>query len=407
MGVLMRSKITKGLIPLAVGAGMIAAAAWPAAAGAATAPTVREAAAAAYWVGLNDVACASAKLCFATGYVSYGTSDIKNPLVERWNGQKWSLGTAALPAGAAQGSFNAVTCRAATDCVAVGQYSTATGASLPLAEFWHGKAWASVKLPTTAAEAKSGLELTAVSCASATSCDIIGLSYATYTPVAYTWNGKKFAQVALPAPAKGVSFAISGVSCRSASRCVAVGGYDLNTGWLAEIWNGKAWKAVKLSSAGQRGELLAVSCVTSTHCFATGDRRTAAGYRSYADVLNGATWKVTALTPAATGDEYLDAVTCASATDCLATGATEAEVPYALSGIAYAEAWNGKAWTVKKVPTLPGAKGPGTAEGSSLDSATCVTASYCLAVGTAGVHLQGVSGVWTGKAWNQLSVAAS
>lgn len=188
-------------------------------------PAVREAASAAYWVGLNDVACPSAKSCFATGYVSYGTSNIRTPLLERWNGHRRPAHRGRVPL----------------------------------------------------------------------------------------------------------------VRRRAQRRHLEGDGAD----------------------------------------------------------------------PGAKGDEYLDAVTCASAIDCLATGATEAEVPYALSGIAYAEAWSGKARTVKKVPTLPGAEGPGTAQGSSLDSATCVTASYCLAVGTAGVHLQGVSGVWTGKAWKQLSVAAS
>ena len=366
-------------------------------------------AAPAYSVGLSSVACTSGRDCFGAAYVSYSNSDANTPpLVETRNGEKWTLGTAPLPAGGQDGNFNAVTCPSASECVAVGRYFTATSAAIPLAEIWHGKAWAPVTVPAGAAALKDGLELTAVSCSSAANCAVIGISYATYTPVAYNWNGKRFTQVTLPPAAKGVSFSIGGLSCPSASRCVAVGGYSGNTGWLAETWNGKTWTPVKLSSVHATGAALeAVSCVTATQCFAVGNYRTATGYRSYADVLTGSTWKAVPLTPAAKGDEYLDGLSCTSATDCLATGATEAKVPYELSGIAYAEAWNGKTWSVEKVPSLPGAKGPGTAEGSSLDSVSCVSSSYCLAVGTAGATARGVSAVWNGKTWTKPAVAAS
>jgi hypothetical protein len=409
-----RSQILAGIAVLAAAAGLAtAAAAQPA--GAASVPATP--AAAKYSVGLSSVACTSTKNCFASAYVSYSATLVETaPLIEKWNGTAWSLGTAPLPSGGKYGTVQSVTCPAATECVAVGSYSTATGgAAIPLAEVWHGKSWSPVKVPAGAA-AKSGLGLSIVSCASATSCDITGTSYAgAGSPVAYTWNGKTFTEVTLPDPIKGDGFGVYGLSCPSATRCVAVGSYysggNFKAGWLAETWNGKAWSAVKLSSlASYNRALQAVSCTSTTHCIAVGDYPSSLSpthYRAVADVLNGSRWTVTPLTAAATGDEYLGGLACTSATQCLAVGATETEFPYELTGIAYAESWNGKAWTVRKVPTLPSAKGPGSAQGSQFSAVSCPTATYCLAVGIAGPTGKGVSAVWTGKTWTTLATAAA
>jgi hypothetical protein len=132
---------------------------------------------------------------------------------------------------------------------------------------------------------------------------------------------------------------------------------------------------------------------------------TSAGLRVYADSLNGRKWTTTALA-AIKGDDLLFGLSCASAESCLAVGTSGVDWPYINTGIAYAEAWNGKIWSVKKVPTPPGSGSLADEGGSQLTSVQCLTATYCMAVGEAGTTPQGFSATWNNKAWKFAHAAA-
>src|SRR6202030_4359937 len=97
---------------------------------------------------------------------------------------------------------------------------------------------------------------------------------------------------------------------------------------------------------------------------------------SLAAVWNGSAWSSQS-TPNPAGATFisLNAVSCASASSCEAGGDFQVIVtsndPRAL-----AEAWNGKAWQLQHAVAPPGATF------NSLSAASCVSASFCEAVGT-------------------------
>jgi len=76
-------------------------------------------------VALNGVSCASA--CTATGQYAPGGNAAF--FLEAWNGLRWRLVTAPLPAGFAQGALNGMSCALAR-CTAVGAWS---GGAVPVA----------------------------------------------------------------------------------------------------------------------------------------------------------------------------------------------------------------------------------------------------------------------------------
>jgi hypothetical protein len=78
-------------------------------------------------VALNGVSCTSATACTASGKYSPGGNAAY--FLEAWNGRRWRLVTAPLPAGFAQGALNGMSCAPAR-CTAVGAWS---GGPVPVA----------------------------------------------------------------------------------------------------------------------------------------------------------------------------------------------------------------------------------------------------------------------------------
>jgi hypothetical protein len=80
---------------------------------------------------LNDVTCTSAHACVAVG--DAGSEIHLVPIVERWNGRRWTLGRSAR--GVRDGTLLSVSCPSSTTCTAVGNnYSAGANAGVPLVE---------------------------------------------------------------------------------------------------------------------------------------------------------------------------------------------------------------------------------------------------------------------------------
>ena len=98
-------------------------------------------------------------------------------------------------------------------------------------------------------------------------------------------------------------------------------------------------------------ELLAVTCVSASDCWAVGDYHTdspvGAAYQTLIERWDGTSWAVvTSPNTLPTQDNFLKSVTCVSASDCWAVG-------YYLAGIVYQtliERWDGTAWTIVSSP---------------------------------------------------------
>jgi hypothetical protein len=122
---------------------------------------------------LVGVSCTSASACMAVG--DYDNLGHDLPLVERWDGTSWTVQAIPSPAGQRYAPLHGVSCAAANDCIAVGNFNNPDVAPGSYAEHWDGTTWTiqAVPSPTQAI----GSQLLGVSCTSASACTAVGMSY--------------------------------------------------------------------------------------------------------------------------------------------------------------------------------------------------------------------------------------
>jgi hypothetical protein len=357
---------------------------------------------------LYGVSCVSRSDCVAVGNDQDAYGNKGGPLVETWNGKSWKSVSVKMPGGAIAGELFGVTCKSGSFCVAVGLYLNGGDTGFGLAETWNGKTWAPSTLPSP--KGSVGVELNAVSCATAKSCVAVGedLTSSHSLPLAESLSGGKWKAATPPDPAGSVVGTLDKVSCTSASYCVAVGTYASGSGGsvLADSWNGKTWTrmpAAPPASSKNDASLTAVSCASSKDCVAVGAGTATSGrpdgLTGFAELWNGKKWTgVKIAWPKGTSNSYLTGVSCASLKSCVAAGYFDINVNVGgNTGKATAASWNGKAWTVAKVP------GPASGKASLFEDVTCLSASSCVAVGVVGpsktLEGNGLSGFWNGKTW--------
>jgi hypothetical protein len=115
----------------------------------------------------NSVSCTTASACMAVGLrVTPGGKGIV--VAERWNGRQWRIVAARTPAPLAD--LSGVSCPRPRNCTAVGFTSGTAGALLsPLVEHWNGARWSLVTV-----RGPRNSVLRSVSCPTATSCTAVG-----------------------------------------------------------------------------------------------------------------------------------------------------------------------------------------------------------------------------------------
>ena len=282
---------------------------------------------------LAGVSCSSTTSCFAVGSHTDGRHDV-DTLVEHWNGKVWAIVPSPNATGLTFSLLLKVWCASATSCVAVGFNDNASRtASTTLVEQWNGKVWSIVASPNPTARPDSLLY--SVSCSSATNCFAVGWSQSLLDPdtVKYTliehWNGKAWAIVASPNRSTAPNNNLYGVACVSTTNCFAIGASlsldETADSTLVEHWNGKGWSIVASPNAPAlpNSTLDDMSCVSATSCVAVGYDSDATNTKgeTLVEHWNGKTWSIQP-SPNATAlpDSYFEAVTCASATSCVAVG---------------------------------------------------------------------------------------
>jgi hypothetical protein len=196
-------------------------------------------------------------------------------LAERWTGHRWVRMRLAQPARTSGASLYGVSRSSAWACTAVGP-----GGASPFTERWNGRRW---RVQTISASVTSGVPLAAVSCGSKTSCTTVGycdfndISFASQTLVEH-WDGTGWAGQPTP-PAGDAGSDLTRVSCPSAGTCTAAG-YYIDDGHegpgaapLALRWQAGTW-AIQPTPGNALGNtitgLSAVSCPTATACLAAG-----------------------------------------------------------------------------------------------------------------------------------------
>jgi hypothetical protein len=205
-----------------------------------------------------------------------------------------------------------------------------------------------------------------VSCGSATFCVATFSARNGGMDAVDTWNGTTWSQQSVPTEAEAVS-------CYSAAACTVIG--NDGSGPPAEQpsaaqWNGTTWTAVSVPNPGdEEGILTAISCPSATDCMAVGDGESS-GYSI--ERWNAGTWQASlAPMPAGSVGGDLTSVSCVSADACTAVGYYYNETigaPY----LPVAESWNGSTWTIQATPAT---------SGDLLLGVSCAAAANCDAVG--------------------------
>jgi hypothetical protein len=289
------------------------------------------------------------------------------------------------PPGPANQVLSDVSCTAINACSAVGNYDNVTGAPLGgviLAEQWDGATW-SVQ-PTQSPAGSTGGALTGVSCAAPSACTAVG-AYTTYggnppAPafgLAEVTSSQNLAIQPTANPAPGYDTILTGVSCTSGTACMAVGYDYYNQGPqdapYAEERIGTTWKAqsVPAPAGAYSSSLSSVSCPTTAFCVAVGSM----GVEQW----DGTAWTIPTI-PTIPGGGGLTHVSCPTTNFCLAVG-----------GTTQAEEWNGHYWTVHSLPV------PADASAAELSGVSCVSPTSCMAVGS--YNNETLAEQWNGSTW--------
>lgn len=341
---------------------------------------------------LTGVSCTSAARCTAVGSELTTAATSQAPLAYRWNGSRWTAQRIPNPVFLGEGSeLSAVWCTSRRACTAVGQRGSGVFASL--AERWDGRRW--VVQPTQNRPGNdTGLE--GVACASAVSCTAAGFHI---TPggllltLAEHWDGTRWARQHTPSPPAGPGTgggALDGIGCPAAAACTAVGDANLVPP-VIERWNGATWTMQHSPRVRPGpGQLSSVSCPAAAVCLAAGSRGSGASPHApaLAERWNGTTWAIQTIPePSGTVSSYLNGISCSSPVACTAVGG---RVSRSSRGMTLAERWNGKAWVVQDTPSPPGGD-------SVFNAVSCPSATTCVAVGQDSSGP--LAARWNGKTW--------
>jgi DNA-binding beta-propeller fold protein YncE len=306
-----------------------------------------------------------------------------------------------------------VSCASATDCMAVGEKYVPSpdgfgSIEVPLAERWTGGKWVEQSVPRPEISGGYFSSLEGVSCSSPTACMAVGVGeeFQGHQSFSERWNGEKWELVSTPMPADAAksnetsaySVKLHGVSCPSSSLCIAVGDYASNKAGterktLVESWNGSKWSVVTSPNPPEQklNYLNGVSCPSATSCFAVGHQGPGGtGASTLIELWNGTEWSVQSSPDTADVGNYLEGVSCDSSSSCMAVGHTyDEEISSWDHQGPLAEHWNGFEWSIES-PSKP------------LRGISCLTADICLGVGA--VHVEkyvwaAVTERWDGTEW--------
>jgi hypothetical protein len=192
-----------------------------------------------------------------------------------------------------------------------------------------------------------------------------------------------------PSPPGPPSIELVDVSCVSTTSCFAVG--NSVNGQVIESWNGSTWSIVPgpVSGIDFGASLSGISCLTATNCYAVGSTFES----TLIEHWNGTRWSV--MSSPNPPDPYvgdLRRVSCASASDCFAVGESFAFSETDFSVKTLALHWNGSTWS------RVGSPNPKDSFFAALSDVSCPTTANCTAVGSS--DFGNLAEHWNGTRWS-------
>jgi hypothetical protein len=250
------------------------------------------------WSALGDVSCLRSTFCMLVGAAGTarqtprGLVFTEHATAYRWNGTALRQPAVPAPAHARASDLAGVSCATATTCMAVGNYTSATGRFLPYSALWTSGAWHVLATPTIRGWADTIFQ--AVSCVRAAGCVAVGDAVTPgFTALAERYAGGRWTVQRIASEPLSAFFS---VSCPVASHCVAAGEHGTRS--LIEAWNGTRWTVQPVPGTGvplTTNAIGHVSCVTPAICTAVGYRHNPAvrfSYQTLALGWNGSRWTI-------------------------------------------------------------------------------------------------------------------
>jgi hypothetical protein len=205
-------------------------------------------------------------------------------------------------------------------------------------------------------------------------------------PLAEHWNGTAWQIQSVPIPSGwgsgGLVALLNGVSCTPLGVCTAVGGGASNVlggGTLAERWNGSAWQIESTPGLGSNSNFLdSVSCTSASACTSAGvTNELGPDGAVLAERWNGSAWMTQTAPEPATVYRFatLSGVSCPTSIACTTVGTYGTD--FLQIGETLGETWNGSVWTIQGTPNVAVNMG----DSNGLQAVSCVSAMTCTAVG--------------------------
>ena len=290
-----------------------------------------------------------------------------------------AAGWSVMPMPAGIGELTGVSCVSVSSCFAV----ASGGDAVRLA----GGRW-SIEPSATKG---GGTSLDGVSCVSATACTAVGgygatdcLGVGCAVGVAERWLGGDWSAQPIPPLPPNPAYALpAGISCTTERACITVGRTSQRT-TLVDRLRGTRWSISPTPNPRRSGDiyLTAVSCTSATFCIAVGR----AGWWPLIERLQGSRWRIERVRGLGWRSE-LTGVSCTSMTFCMAVGVAAAQGTGQLFKLA--ERYDGSRWSI--VPTAPYVE--------QLRGVSCTSQSACTAVGSNG-RGSTFAERWNGADWS-------
>jgi hypothetical protein len=240
-------------------------------------------------------------------------------------------------------------------------------------------------------------QLLGVSCTSLSACTAVGKDSegSTGGALGESWDGSSWiVETGVhrnPGPKNG---ALLGVTCTASKTCMSVGTYGTSGGQgasMAQAQKESLWTlyAIPIPAETSINELNDVACRTASWCISVGNlTNNGFGFvEAIAKKFSGGVW--TEMIGLNSINSSLRGISCLSETYCLAVGTSEAAADW--------YRWNGTKWAGGFVPVPPEHKN------STLNDISCISETSCLAVGTylsnSGKSLP-IADKWNGSSWS-------
>ena len=220
---------------------------------------------------LVSVSCPTSSNCTAVGSMTTvvnAEGSVQSLLVEHFDGQSWTLMPISEAVGATTG-FNAVSCPSVVNCVAVGDSApgSAPTATRPLIEDYEHGTWTATALPPFGSD--FGI-LYDISCVAVTRCVAVGNAAShglAGSPLVLSLKQSTWT-VDPVSLGQSSDVSLTALGCASAADCVVVGRTISSSGKVLARMEGPEWMALRPPTALE--DIQAISCLSGSHCLVVG-----------------------------------------------------------------------------------------------------------------------------------------